>query len=614
MPIAKRRQPEGMQHSNKVPKHPRLDGHTCCEHSHTPIHSGRLFSPPTSICPLLELLGMSFGPYGFICKISSALVPASLLGGHVGHNHHKRRLHNRTTVYRESLVKHLLDSHGLVATTPCPSPTGDLSGPIQGLQPLWSSMCPHPGCSFWALMQTSRGSTKSQQKNTREHVTSVHPEHASTYLTDIFEIRWIYRPFNKIVDANDPLVSLVWPLAEGYTPVLAAEDIQRPSPLQTSSHLTPTTLLYPQYLIDLQWPDFIASLSAQADSLRGLIKLMSKKEARSLRGAERQLELGLITVRKLYRSYLVDIQTYLSSKGDAQFRQAVTLQWIHAEHTGALAPFGTLHVRRSLAQEYAANMLYHYLITTKIPRPAALLQLLHQLLVTLVKQKFTNLETMACPTDYALCMGSLADNGGFLPASTNTKTCAVLQHNFYTVVIHSARLEDHGHQSFIPFRLENFTSDAVPDTSEASQPMEEPTAAPDEREGADDSAVVVQFQEVEEEFVDCHGDDMDLEERDSMLPHEAEDEWDFEKEEIFHSYYLNGDTAKNLAQRCPAKFVATSDQAPGSSSVLNILAENLPYLQPLIASHPLFATPYNQIKTVWFAARLTALKEQRNYG
>ncbi|KAG2095317.1 uncharacterized protein F5147DRAFT_778765 [Suillus discolor] len=668
MPTAKRRQPKGMQHSDKVPKHPRLDGPsgqssptsiggpTCCEHSHTPDHLGLLFSLPTSVCPVLELLGMSFGPYGFICKISSALVPARLLGGHVGHNHHKRRLPNRTTVYREGLVKHLLKSHGLVATTPCPSPTGDLSGPIQGLQPLWSSMCPHPGCSFWSLMQISRGSVKSQQINTRSHVTAVHPEHAATYLADSFETRWIYRPFNKIVDSNDPLVSLVWPLAEGCTPVLSVEDIL-PSPLQISSHFLPTTPLYPQYSIDLRWPNFITSLGAQADSLRGLIKLMTKKEAQSLRGAKGQLELGLITVRKLYRSYLVDIQTYLSSKGDVQFRQAVTLhtkahfralsrlsyytysrplsrcicmliRWIHAEHTGTLAVFGTLHIRRSLAQEYAANMLYHYLITTKIPRPAALLQLLHQLLVTLVKQKFTDLEMMACPTDYALCMASLADNGGFLLASTATKTCAVLQHNFYTVIVHSARLEDHGHQSFIPFRLDNFTLDPVPDTGEASQPMEESAAAPvppDEREGADDSAVIVQFEEVEEEFVDDHNDDMGSEEGESMLPHEAEGEWDFEKEETFHSYYLNGDTAENLdtyydsqsslpAQRCPAKFVSRNDQAPGSSSVLNILAENLPYLQPLIASHPSFATPYNQMKTVWFAARLTALKEQRNYG
>ncbi|KAG1806211.1 uncharacterized protein BJ212DRAFT_1303725 [Suillus subaureus] len=163
------------------------------------------------------------------------------------------------------------------------------------------------------------------------------------------------------------------------------------------------------------------------------------------------------------------------------------IRWIHTEHTGALAPFGTLHIRWSLAQEYAANMLYHYLITTNIPHHAALLPLLHQLLVTLVKQKFTDLEMMTCSTDYSLCMGSLADNGGFLLASTNTKTC------------------------------------------EASQPMEKSTTALDEREGTGDGVVVVQFQEVEEEFVDCHGDDMDLEEGESMLLHKAEDEWDFEK-------------------------------------------------------------------------------------
>ncbi|KAG1848358.1 hypothetical protein C8R48DRAFT_408169 [Suillus tomentosus] len=223
------------------------------------------------------------------------------------------------------------------------------------------------------------------------------------------------------------------------------------------------------------------------------------------------------------------------------------MRWIHAEYTGNLASFGTLHIRRSLAQEYAANMLYHYLIQTKIPRPAALLQLLHQLLVTLVKQKFTNLQTMACPTDYALCMGSLADNGGFLLAAATTKTCAVLQHNFYTIIIHSARLEDNAHQRFVPFNLDNFTSDPVPDTGEPSQPVEEPAPALYEEEGADDS-LVVQLQEVEEDFVDGHDDDIDPEEGDPMLSYEAKGEWDFEEEETFHSYYLNGDTAENLGE------------------------------------------------------------------
>ncbi|KAG2125104.1 hypothetical protein DEU56DRAFT_903808 [Suillus clintonianus] len=600
MSAAKHRQPKGMQRNDKISKHPHLNGPP----QSPPTSNTPLFSPPTTICPLLELLGMSFGTHGFICEISSSLVPASLLGVHAQHNHHKRRLSNRTKLYREGLVKHLLDSHGLTATTLCPSPTSDLSGPIQGLQPLWASKCPHPDCSFC-----------------------------------------------KIVDANDPLVSIVWPLAEGYTPALAVEGIQTSSS-QTFSHLTSTTPIYPQYLIDLQWPTFIDNLGAQADSLRGLIKLRSKKEVRSLAGVERQLELGLITIRKLYRSYLVDVQTYLSSKGDVQFRQAVTMntkahfralsrvsyytysrplsrcicmliRWIHAERAGALAPFGTLRIRRSLAQEYAANMLYHYLIQTKNPRPAALLQLMHQLLVTLVKQKFTDLELMACPTDYALCIGSLADGGGFLLASATTKTCAVLQHNFYTVIIHSTRLEDRGHQRFIPFNLNNFTGDPVPDTCEAPQPMEEPVATPDEGEGADD-CVVAQFRQVEEEFVDGHDDGMDADEE-SMLPHEAEGEWDFEKEETFHSYYLNGDTAENLdtyhdpqsslpAQRRPAEIVSGKDQAPGSSSVLNILAENLPYLQPLLASHPSFATPYNKIKTAWFGSRPTAFKERRDYG
>ncbi|KAG2352866.1 hypothetical protein BDR07DRAFT_1497492 [Suillus spraguei] len=645
MSAAKRRQPKAMQCNDNVPKRPHLFGSskshpmlnnepTCCEHSHTPIHSGPLFSSPTSSCPLLELLGISFGSYGFVCEINSTLVPANVLGTHVGHHHHKRRLSNRMTVYREGLVNHLLNSHRLTEATPCPSPTGDLSGPIPGLEPLWAALCPHPGCSSWSLMQTSRGSLKSQQKNSRIHVSSAHPEHAASYLADVFEARWIYRPFQKSLNSEDPLSWTVLPL-------------------QTSSDLMPTIPLSPQYLINLRWPDFIASLGAQADSLRGLTKLRSKKEARSLMGVERQLELGLITVRKLFRSYLVDIQTYLSSKGDTQFRQAVTLhtkahfrelsrasyytysrplsrcicmliRWTHAEHTGVLASFGTLHIRRSLAQEYAANMLYDYLIQTKTPRPAALLQLLHQLLVTLIKQKFTNLETMACPTDYALCIGSLAHNGGFLLAAATTKTCAVLQHNFYTVIIHSARLEDHGYQRFIPFNLDNFTRDPVPDAAEASQSMEESAAAPDEGESPDDIAVV-RYQEVEEEFVDGHDDGIDAEEGESMSPHEAEGGWDFEQEETFHCYYLNGDTAGNLdtyydarsslpAQRCPAKSVTGKAQAPGSSSVLNILAENLPYLQPLLASHPSFATPYNQLKTVWFAARPNAFKEQRDYG
>ncbi|KAG1839599.1 hypothetical protein C8R48DRAFT_679790 [Suillus tomentosus] len=500
----------------------------CCERLHTPVHSesSTFFSLPTATCPLLAAVGMSFGQYGFVCDITSSLVPTAHL------------------------------------------PPSDLSESIQGLQPEWSSHCPHPGCRH----------------------------------------------------CEDRLFSVVWPFIKDYIPASLAQDVIS----VRSSRIQYTVSVHSQYLTDLGWQKFIASLGLQPGVLRGLVRLQTKKEALSLEGIEKQLELGLIIIRKLYRSYIVDVQTYISSKNDPQFRQAVTMKWIHAERTGALAPFGAFYIRRSLAQEYATNMLYHYLIQTKVPRPAPLLQLLHQLLVTLVKQKFTNLETMACPTDYTLCIGSLADNGGFLLATTTARTCAVLQHNFYTTIIHSARLEDHGYQSFIPFRLDNFTLDPVPDAGEAPQPMEEPAAAPDEGEGADDS-MVAQFREVEEEFLDGHDDGIDAEEGEHKLQHEAEAGWDFEKKETFHSYYLNGDTAENLdkyynpqsslaAQRRPPNFVAQVDRNPGSLSVLSILAENSHYVQPLLASHPSFATPYNQIKTAWFHSRPTSFKERRNYS
>ncbi|KAG2063147.1 hypothetical protein BDR04DRAFT_1164192 [Suillus decipiens] len=624
----------------------------CCERSHTPVHSesSALFSPSTTICPLLAGVGMSFGQYGFVCDITSSLVPAAHLSVHMKHLHHRQKLRNRTpSAIKSVLVTHLLNSHHLTSTTPCPSPPSDLSEPIQGLQPEWSSHCPHPGCHRWYAVIAGRSSTKGQHAQTRSHITEAHPENANTYLAGVFQARWIYRPFRKTVDSENPLSSVVWPFINNYAPVSSAQA----TVAVRSSRMQHTVSVRSQYLTDLGWQKFIAGLGLQPGILRGLTRLRTKKEALSLEGIEKQLELGLIIIRKLYRSYIVDIQTYLSSKNDAQFRQAVTMntkahfrslsrvsyytysrplsrcvcmliRWTHAEHTGALAPFGALYIRRSLAQEYATNMLYHYLIETKVPRPAALLQLLHQLLVTLVKQKFTNLETMACPTDYTLCIGSLADNGGFLLASTTVRMCAVLQHNFYTIIIHSARLEDTGYQRFIPFHLDNFTLDPVPDAGEAPQPMEEPVTVPDEGEGADDS-MVAQFLEVEEEFVDGHDDGIDAEEGESMLPHEAEGGWDFEKEEPFHSYYLNGDTAENLdkyydprsslpAQRCPSNFVAHVDRNPGSLSVLSILAENSHYIQPLLTTHPSYATPYNQIKTVWFHSRPTSLKEKRDYS
>ncbi|KAG1887438.1 uncharacterized protein F5891DRAFT_1199988 [Suillus fuscotomentosus] len=567
------------------------------------------------------------------------------------HLHHRQKLRNQTpSTIKSVLVTHLLNSHYLTLTTPCPSPPSDLSESIQGLQPEWSSHCPHPGCRHWHAVPAGKSSIKGQQAGTRKHIAEAHPENAKTYLAGVFEMRWIYRPFHKTVDGENRLFSeAVWPFIKDYVPVSLAQAIVS----VRSSRIQYTVSVHSQYLTDLGWQKFIASLGLQPGVLHGLVRLQTKKEALSLEGIEKQLELSLIIIRKLYRSYIVDVQTYISSKNDPQFHQAVTMntkahfrslsrvsyytysrplsrcvcmliRWVHAEHTGALAPFGAFYIRRSLAQEYATNMLYHYLIQTKVPRPAALLQLLHQLLVTLVKQKFTNLETMACPTDYTLCTGSLADNGGFLLATTTTRMCAVLQHNFYTIIIHSSRLEDHGYQRFNPFCLDNFTLDPVPDAGEALQPMGEPTAAPDEGESANDS-MLAQFREVEEEFVDGHDDNIDTEEGESVLLHEAEGGWDFEKEETFHSYYLNGDTAENLdkyydprsslpAQRCPPKFVAQIDRNPGSLSVLSVLAKNSHYVQPLLASHPSFATPYNHIKTAWFHSRPTSFKERRNYG
>lgn len=111
----------------------------------------------------------------------------------------------------------------------------------------------------------------------------------------------------------------------------------------------------------------------------------------------------------------------------------------------------------SVAQKKAAVALYTYLFSPHSCDPTVILQLLHDLLVCLVKHPLNSGLRWACLTDYSLFLGSLLPKGVFQNANSLTKECAALQHTFFIILLHDARL---GRKTtFTPFQPAHWRND-----------------------------------------------------------------------------------------------------------------------------------------------------------
>lgn len=104
----------------------------------------------------------------------------------------------------------------------------------------------------------------------------------------------------------------------------------------------------------------------------------------------------------------------------------------------------------TIEQKKATISLYTYLFSSDTWDPKILLQLLHDLFVSLVKHSLKAGRRWACLTDYSLFLGSIFLDGTFQSANNLTKECAALQHTFFVILLHDARLE--GKNPFTPFQ------------------------------------------------------------------------------------------------------------------------------------------------------------------
>jgi hypothetical protein len=118
---------------------------------------------------------------------------------------------------------------------------------------------------------------------------------------------------------------------------------------------------------------------------------------------------------------------------------------------------GSFRVVLSKLQRQAAKALHHYIMEEELNHDR-LLELLHDLLASLVRHKIHGSDKMECPTDQSLCLLSLRDNGQFQLANPLTADCSGLQFAFFSIIIHFARLEARSLSLFQPFEANSWSN------------------------------------------------------------------------------------------------------------------------------------------------------------
>ncbi|KAG2030088.1 hypothetical protein BDR03DRAFT_1017557 [Suillus americanus] len=604
---------------------------TCTEAYHTEPHpSSGLFSPPNSSCPILSDLRIAFTPYGFTCHIHVTLIPPSLFERHMEKH---RMIGSRDA--RKEVVAHLLGSHRITAETGCREPVGELTEPIPGLEIYQAFECPIAGCSRW---YTGRDSLRYHYK--RDHSLPKAP--SSRLLTQ----RYINRPYYNIVSRGDSLGRRMFILDVQWTPSPSPAHNQ-PQAVYHHSTVAPPAAVF---LIELGWAQYISKFDQPSRSLlRQLVQVRSSAEVDALSGSTKRLENGILLLRKLFARYLIDLQRYRCDTNDevvqvllretrAHFNPfmnvstymryaapviqclSMMLRYTHAAQTG-IGKIPSFIIPSNGGEAAAVSMLYDYMVVQGQCNAGMLTQFLHNFGVLLVRHKITSIEVMACPSDVALCLGSLVDNNHFLRANIITLRCTMLQHSWIAILIQWGRIKASGKTSFFPYSLQHF----ITKPSDATLPRRNamPTTV---SSGDKHTAVGQNASENEEESAEREGlgegldGDEDEEEYDEEDLGDRENEMkDMEFQEDLPgttTYNLNGDSVEELPLASEGFFITEGEGTHQDQdlSVLQLLSDNRGFVHPPDNSNVGFTTPYTRFKGVWAKIAPTARVERTEYG
>lgn len=132
--------------------------------------------------------------------------------------------------------------------------------------------------------------------------------------------------------------------------------------------------------------------------------------------------------------------------------QTVTMmtRFLHAVAYKNTKALGGFEIIGTMAQANAAKRLYRFLIESEgSPEHQPLLEHAHCLMDTIVRSKNTTESHIACPPDQAACLSLLKPDDHYGMANYHSRWFSMLQHNFFDITAHSARLKFGGHESYV---------------------------------------------------------------------------------------------------------------------------------------------------------------------
>ncbi|SJL18205.1 uncharacterized protein ARMOST_21783 [Armillaria ostoyae] len=406
------------------------------------------------------------------------IIPANLLVKHMKH-HHASDLQTRfggSLISRaewDAIFEHVTTSHGIdsqqsskTILSALPSTISD-PVPVMGGVPNksvvdWFFKCPE--CFYFGLVAAKE---KRKETNIARHFRMFH--RAQSARKPLYGAPVKVQKL-QILSGSGPSTSIFLCITNTSTNTGRIVNPNPPAPTYPNfefEHVEEKVSEGP-WLDKLGWPSYMTLLGDEAsiDVLRGLVLLPTRQSSQN----KGSIEQGLHVLYAECVHYFQAATSYLE-KCTPQVRSEITkgskrkfsdivattilkyrrpifstlalmVRYMEAKESNNLLGLGNFALRGAKNQLQCAADLYKFLLASEgKPNLTQLLELMHAAFDALVRPS-EDLSSMliACPTDQALLLMSLAGPGQYITAKSLASECAALQWTFQAIIVHVARL------------------------------------------------------------------------------------------------------------------------------------------------------------------------------